>query len=298
MRADRPIGIGLVRPDLLGTYGDAGNATVLAQRLRWRGLPAEVVPLERGASIPRSVRVLVLGGGEDRSQTSLLDDTTLLSNLIDAVEGGAAVLGVCAGLQILGRSFIGPDGAVHTGLGLLDCRSHRSGGRAVGEVLARRHARPAERGPGDDPGNDDALAITGFENHAGRTELGPGSSPLARVVVGTGNGDGTDGAVSGRVIGTYLHGPVLVRNPRLADEILETALGELPELRVPAVDLLRRERKAAAAATRRSRLRRLRTARAARSARLAGTGPDRRPSPERRNLERRAGHRALDDPPV
>jgi lipid II isoglutaminyl synthase (glutamine-hydrolysing) len=244
MSASTPVGIGLVRPDLLGTYGDAGNATVLAQRLRWRGRPAEIVPLGPGADIPANVQVLVIGGGEDRSQLALLDDQRLLANLLEVVEQGAAVLGVCAGLQLLGNSFTGSDGRQHNGLGLLDCTSDRLEHRAVGECITEGEAGPLAA---------EEIVLTGFENHLGRTVVGPGSAPLGRVITGVGNGDGTDGAVSpsGRIVGTYLHGPVLARNPALADWILESVLGELPELHVPVVERLRRERIAAARRPRR-----------------------------------------------
>ena len=234
-----PVGVGLVRPDLLGTYGDAGNAAVLAQRLRWRGRPAEIVPLGPGADIPSHVRVLVLGGGEDRSQLALLDDHRLLDNVVEVVEQGAAVLGICAGLQLLGRRFLGADGETHTGLGLLDCVSDRLDDRAVGECITEGEGGPL---------GADQVTLTGFENHLGRTIVGRDSSPLGRVRIGVGNGDGTDGAVSlsGRVVGTYLHGPVLARNPALADWILESTLGELPELHLPVVERLRQERIGAA----------------------------------------------------
>jgi CobQ-like glutamine amidotransferase family enzyme len=239
-----PLGVGLVRPDLLGTYGDAGNAAVLAQRLRWRGRSAEIVPIGVGADIPAHVRVLVIGGGEDRSQLALLDDRRLLDNLLAAVDDGVAVLGVCAGLQLLGHQFTGSDGETCAGLGLLDCTSDRLDHRAVGECITEGRGGPMAA---------EEFVLTGFENHLGRTVVGPGSSPLGRVITGIGNGDGTDGAVSisGRIVGTYMHGPVLARNPALADWLLESVLGELPPLHVPVVERLRRERLAAARRPRR-----------------------------------------------
>ena len=234
-----PVGIGLVRPDLLGTYGDAGNAAVLTQRLRWRGQAAEIVPLGAGASIPSSVRVLVIGGGEDRSQLALLEDHELLAAVVAVADQGAAVFGVCAGLQLLGHRFEGLDGRSHPGLGLLDCTSNRLAERAVGECVTDGAAGPLAA---------DGVVLTGFENHLGCTKVGNDSSPLGRVLIGTGNGDGTDGAVSlsGRIVGTYLHGPVLARNPALADWILESTLGELPDLHLPVVERLRQERVRAA----------------------------------------------------
>ena len=135
---------------------------------------------------------------------------------------GAVVLAVCAGYQIAGKTFPGADGALHEGVGLLDIATVKgTGPRAVGEVVGE---------PSDDaPGALRALpTLTGFENHGGKTTLGPGVAPLARVVHGVGNGDGsgTEGAVCGRVIGTYLHGPLLARNPALADLLLDWALSD------------------------------------------------------------------------
>jgi CobQ-like glutamine amidotransferase family enzyme len=232
-----PISIALLYPELLGTYGDGGNATVLAQRLRWRDIPAEVVDVHAGEPIPSSCQIYVMGGGEDAPQALAARELRSGSVLADAVAGGAAVLAVCAGLQVLGNRFAGEDGKVHDGLGLLDCETHRDDGpRRVGEVVVTA---------------DESLDVgdlTGYENHGGVTTLGPGARPLGRVVVGHGNdgGDGTEGIVSGRVVGTYLHGPVLARNPALADYLLSSVLGPLPPLDDSEVDALRKERMHAA----------------------------------------------------
>jgi CobQ-like glutamine amidotransferase family enzyme len=228
-----PVSIALLYPELLGTYGDGGNATVLAQRLRWRNIPAEVVDVHAGEPIPRSCQIYVMGGGEDAPQALAARELRSGSVLEDAVGGGAAVLAVCAGLQVLGNRFAGEDGKVHDGLGLLDCETHRDDGpRRVGEVVVTPD-------PGLGLGD-----LTGYENHGGVTTLGPGAQPLGRVVVGKGNdgGDGTEGVVSGRVVGTYLHGPVLARNPALADHLLESVLGPLAALDDTEVDALRKER--------------------------------------------------------
>lgn len=228
-----PVSIALLYPELLGTYGDGGNATVLAQRLRWRGIPAEVVDVHAGEPIPGTCQIYVMGGGEDAPQALAARELRAGSILQDAVGGGAAVLAVCAGLQVLGNRFAGEDGKAHEGLGLLDCETHRDDGpRRVGELVV-----DAEAGLG-------LPDLTGYENHGGVTTLGPNAQPLGRVVVGKGNdaGDGTEGVVSGRVIGTYLHGPVLARNPALADHLLESVLGPLAALDDTEVDALRKER--------------------------------------------------------
>jgi CobQ-like glutamine amidotransferase family enzyme/UDP-N-acetylmuramyl tripeptide synthase len=207
----------VVHPDLLGTYGDGGNGLVLADRALWRDIRVELVLAESDRPLPESGDLYCLGGGEDGPQ---LRSAELLRSgaLARAVDAGATLLAVCAGFQIAGASFPGPDGAL-PGLGLIDATTTRSARpRAVGEVLARPSAT----------GRDLAGAglLTGFENHASTTAIGPGVSPLATVAHGVGNdGSGSEGAVVGRVVGTYLHGPVLARNAALADGLLGLALG-------------------------------------------------------------------------
>lgn len=228
-----PVAIALLYPELLGTYGDGGNAVVLAQRLRWRGIAAEIVDVHAGEPIPRSCQVYLMGGGEDAPQTLASHELRSSPALPDAVEAGSAVLAVCAGLQVLGNTFAGEDGVSHEGLGLLDCQTHRDDGpRRVGEVVVA---------PDPDLGLPD---LTGYENHGGVTTLGPAARPLGKVVVGHGNdgGDGTEGIVTGKVVGTYLHGPVLARNPALADHLLSSVLGPLDPLDEPEVLALRNER--------------------------------------------------------
>lgn len=236
----RDVAIALVRPGLLGTYGDRGNATVLAERLRRRGMTARVLDLDRGP-VPHDADIYLLGGGEDGAQSAVAGDQQLRSALDGAVERGAVVLGVCAGFQLLGTSFETGTGETVSGFGILDCRSaRRQGARAVGEVFSQ--PRPELGLP----------TLTGFENHGGGTWLAPGLAPLGRLELGVGNGDGsgTEGAISGRVIGTYLHGPVLARNPALADLLLGWVVGKLAPLPMPEVDRLRAERLAEARGSR------------------------------------------------
>ncbi|GAA1431331.1 glutamine amidotransferase [Microlunatus lacustris] len=237
----RRVEVVLVYQSLLGIYGDRGNATVLAKRLAWRGFDAVLTTVEPGEPLPDSGDVYLLGGGEDAAQISAVKALRADGGLHRAVDRGAAVLAVCAGYQIVGRSFTvadGPDDRQIDGLGLLDVTTTRGPVRAVGEILSRW------RGHEDD---GDAQWLSGFENHGGHTVLGPDATPLATVEVGVGNcGDGTEGAVAGTVVGTYPHGPVLARNPALADHVLELALGEpLTALERPEVTELRRQRLAA-----------------------------------------------------
>jgi CobQ-like glutamine amidotransferase family enzyme len=232
-----PVEIVLVYQSLLGIYGDRGNATVLAKRLQWRGYDTTLTVVEPGDALPDTGQVYLLGGGEDAAQISAVDALRADGGLHRAVDRGAAVFAVCAGYQIIGYSFtVGERDEVIEGLGLLDVTTTRGPVRAVGEILTRWHGREGE----------DAL-LTGFENHGGYTTLGPSATPLARVEVGVGNAaDGTEGAIDGSVIGTYPHGPVLARNPALADHVLQLALGEeLAPLPRPEIEELRRQRLAA-----------------------------------------------------
>jgi CobQ-like glutamine amidotransferase family enzyme len=245
--APSAVRVALVFPDLLGTYGDSGNAVILAQRLRWRGQAAEIVEINAGGAVPDSCDLYVIGGGEDQPQSLAARELNIQRSLHRAVDRGAAVLAVCAGLQILGRTFVGPDGIEQPGLDLLDCVTVRGRGRrAVGELVVEPAA------------NSGLPVMTGYENHGGVTILSPGAQPLGRVRTGVGNGqDGdalgeasslADGAVNGRVWGTYMHGPVLARNPTFADLLLGLVTGPLSPLDDQESEALRSERLQAAPA--------------------------------------------------
>jgi CobQ-like glutamine amidotransferase family enzyme len=199
----------VVHPDLLGTYGDAGNGIILANRALWHDIPVELVLAPSDLPLPRGGDLYCLGGGEDGPQVRAAQ-TLRDGALLEATERGASVLAVCAGYQILGQSFPGVHGKTTDGLGLLDVTTTRGERRAVGEVLL-------------DDGKGHLL--TGFENHAGVTARGADVKAFGALRVGIGNGDGTDGARSGRILGTYLHGPALARNSWLADELLSLATG-------------------------------------------------------------------------
>ncbi|WP_033294424.1 type 1 glutamine amidotransferase [Amycolatopsis jejuensis] len=230
--SDSTVGIGLLLPEVLGTYGDSGNAQVLCKRLQWRGYDAEVVPVTLDSTVPSTLDLYLLGGGEDMAQVLAADFLRNSKELRRAAAAGAPVFGVCAGLQILGTWFRGIDGVDHPGLGLLDIATSAAEERAVAELVVEPELLGAP--------------LTGFENHQGASVRGPGSTPLGRVVRGTGNGDGTEGAVTGHVVGTYLHGPALARNPELADLLLSWVLGHsLKPLELSEVDTLRSERLAA-----------------------------------------------------
>ena len=230
--SESAVSIALLYPELLGTYGDGGNALVLAERLRWRGIDADVQTLGAGDAVPTSCDLYLLGGGEDGPQALAARELSQSGALHTAVARGAVVFGTCAGIQVLGHEFANPDGTPQAGLGLLDVRTVRgAGARAVGELLA-------------EPLLDALPTLTGYENHGAVTHLGADVSPLGRVVRGTGNGggDATEGAVSGRIVATYMHGPALARNPVLADLLLSWVVGELPALDDAEVEALRAER--------------------------------------------------------
>jgi hypothetical protein len=210
---NRSLRIVVVYPDLLGTYGDGGNGLVLTRRAERRGFPAELIEAASDGPLPVA-DVYTLGGGEDGPQVRATESLNEDGTLARAVRNGAVVFAVCAGYQIIGTTFPAADGSPVPGLGLLDVATVKGRApRAVGEIVV----------DADLPG---VGALTGFENHGGLTEVGPGAQPLGRVRTGVGNGDYTDGAWAGRVVGTYLHGPALARNPALADLLLRWATGE------------------------------------------------------------------------
>jgi lipid II isoglutaminyl synthase (glutamine-hydrolysing) len=225
-----------VYPDLLSTYGDRGNLLVLARRARLRGIGVEIAQVNSDQRVPVDGDIYLLGGGEDLPQVLAARRLRAGGGLSAAASRGAVVFAVCAGYQIIGTEFGGAEGEPVPGLGLLDLRSGRGQRRGVGEITADVDpALEVER-------------LTGFENHQGTTVRGPDVKPLASVLTGVGNGDGTEGAYSGRVLGTYLHGPALVRNPSLADLLLGWVAGTLPPIDPRQEELvldLRRERLAA-----------------------------------------------------
>jgi len=222
-----------VYPDLLGTYGDRGNGVVLRHRAGLRGIDAELDEVPSDAPLPRA-DIYCVGGGEDGPQQLAVERLGRDGGLSSAIDGGAVVLAVCAGLQVLGRSFPAADGTRVEGLGIFGVDTvGGSASRAVGEVVVEAPA-PIGR-------------LTGFENHAGRTVRDEGVAGLGTVLSGVGNGDGSDGVLDGRLVATYLHGPVLARNPALADVLLSLAVGvdELAPLGAGPAELLHDERLAA-----------------------------------------------------
>jgi CobQ-like glutamine amidotransferase family enzyme len=224
--------IGVLLPDVLGTYSDAGNAVVLAQRARWRGIDARILSVTADTSPPAGCDLYLLGGGEDAAQLFAIEWLARRRALRRALSENAITFAVCAGLQILGTTLTDVQGRCHGGLGVLDLTTAPRRRRAVGEVITRC----ALSGVG---------LLTGFENHRGATTLGTGVRALGKVLSGVGNGvpasrrpagrrwpvrpasgGAIEGAVTDRVVATYLHGPVLARNPALADYLLSRVTGQ------------------------------------------------------------------------
>ena len=225
------LSIALLYPTVLGLYGDRGNASVLAHRAKARNIDAEILIIDPGMAVPDQADIYLLGGGEDIAQTTGCELLRADGGLARAHARDAVIFAVCAGMQILGTSFPA-DGRTVDGLGLLDVVTTPGSPRAVGELLTEAVGV-------------DLPTMTGYENHGGRSRLGPDLKPLGRVLAGVGNGTGdqTEGAVQSHTLATYMHGPALVRNPAMADLLLGWAVGKgLPPMEEPLVDALRTER--------------------------------------------------------
>lgn len=210
-----------IHNELLGTYGDQGNAEVLAYRAGLAGIDTTVVDISYREPLPSNGDIYLLGGAEDAAQ--ILSCNALSSGALHgAVEKGAIILAICAGFQILGKSFYA-NNTEQRGLGLLNIITTPGVERYVGDIAI--HSKLLE------------INLTGFENHGGKTILGVGVEAFGSVVVGHGNGDGvSDGAIDGNIFGTYLHGPVLARNPEFADLLLSRAHGSPVKVLDPLAD--------------------------------------------------------------
>jgi len=210
--------VGWLYPDLMNIYGDRGNILTLLKRAEWRGYQARVIELGRGTTGGMDeVDVFFFGGGQDREQALVYDD--LLEHkqepLEESVAAGAMVLAVCGGYQLLGHYYQTAEGERFPGIGMIDVKTEAGKKRFIGDVVidaAIEGLQPA--------------TLVGFENHSGRTFLGNAARPLGKVRLGSGNNgsDGTEGCLQGGVLGTYLHGSLLPKNPQLADYLVRRAL--------------------------------------------------------------------------
>jgi lipid II isoglutaminyl synthase (glutamine-hydrolysing) len=236
-------------PDYLNIYADRGNIAVLARRAAWRGHELEVREVSVGERVePGEHDLLYVGGGQDREQALVAEDLVAKAEAVRAaVESGAALLAVCGGYQLMGRSYRDFHGQVLPGIGLFPLETVAGETRMIGDVLLECELEPGA-----------GRTLAGFENHAGRTKLDAGAEPLGRVVAGFGNDgeSGFEGCRVGRAVGTYLHGPLLPRNPWFADWILAQALahrlGEPPAFE-PLSDELEQQAHTVSAARARSR---------------------------------------------
>ncbi|ACZ37585.1 type 1 glutamine amidotransferase [Sphaerobacter thermophilus] len=198
----------------MNIYGDRGNVLALAQRCRWRGIEAEVVTLGVGEPLEAGRYDLFFwGGGQDREQVAVAADISGPKGevLRAEVEAGVPLLAVCGGYQLLGRFYRPHDGPELPGIGLFDAWTIAGNERFIGNIVVD---------------SDEFGEVVGFENHSGRTYLGPGARPLGRVRVGRGNNgeDGTEGCRYRNAIGCYLHGALLPKNPAIADFLIAAAL--------------------------------------------------------------------------
>ena len=231
-------------PDYLNIYADRGNIAVLERRAAWRGHELAVRNISVGDAIGAGTfDLLYVGGGQDREQALVAEDLVRKADgVLEAARGGAAVLAVCGGYQLLGRSYRGFHGEDLPGIGLFPLETVAGDRRMIGDVLLECEL---------DPGVHQTLA--GFENHAGRTHLDAGALALGRVVSGFGNDgqSGHEGCRVGRAVGTYLHGPLLPRNPWFADWVLAQAIahatGDEPVPLDPLADDLEHEAHAVSA---------------------------------------------------
>jgi CobQ-like glutamine amidotransferase family enzyme len=218
--------VGHLYPDYLNIYADRGNIAVLERRAAWRGIGLDYRSISLGDTIPDGADLLYIGGGQDREQGLIATDLAAKgARIAEAVAGGAALLAVCGGYQLLGRFYRDRNGVELPGIGLFPLVTIAGERRMIGDILLECELDTGVR-----------RTLAGFENHGGRTYLDNGTEALGRVVAGFGNNgeDGHEGCRVGRAVGTYLHGPLLPRNPWLADWLLVQALahgtGEAHEL--------------------------------------------------------------------
>jgi len=240
---ERRLRVCALYPDLMNIYADRGNLLMLERRCAWRGIGFELSGVGLADELhPESADLFYMGGGQDRDQRlCALDLAEAKRDAVHAAAArGAAILAVCGGYQLLGRSYVIGDETL-PGVGLVDLETVREDGpRLIGNVAIEVQLDPREP----------KRVLAGFENHGGRTRLGAGETPLGRVLKGHGNNgsDGWEGVRQGNIIGTYLHGPLLPKNAWLADWLIASALGleELEPLDDELEDAAHAEARAAA----------------------------------------------------
>jgi lipid II isoglutaminyl synthase (glutamine-hydrolysing) len=210
--------VGWLYPDLMNIYGDRGNILTLLKRAEWRGFEPRLVELGRGQTKQMDeVDIFFFGGGQDREQALVYEDLLEFKQppLEQAVNNGAVILAVCGGYQLLGSYYQTADGARYPGIGMIDVRTEAGKKRFIGDVVIETEIETLE-----------PKTLVGFENHSGRTFLGPKARPLGQTKLGHGNNgsDKMEGCLQGTVLGTYMHGSLLPKNPHLADYLIRNAL--------------------------------------------------------------------------
>ncbi len=219
-------------PDELSVYGDDGNLLVLRQRLKWRGIDSEVVAYSISGVFPDQVDIILSGGGQDSNQVKVMGDLlSIKPKLEKLIDNGTPMLAVCGSYQLLGKYFLTADGKKIKGLGIIDAFTEAKAERLTGNVTAV---------------SPQFGQIVGYGNHSGQTFLGKGAEPLARVIRGNGNNqdDETEGVIYKNLIATYLHGPILAKNPQIADWLITQAISNKtgqPAQLAPLDDTLERQ---------------------------------------------------------
>jgi CobQ-like glutamine amidotransferase family enzyme len=212
MNNQTPIRVLQLYPDDMNIYGDWGNTLVLKRRLEWRGYDVELLTYNPGGDFPDDIDILVGGGGQDSGQSKIEDDLRMIGpKLKKYAEDGMPMLVICGLYQLFGHYFKTKDGTTIEGIGLLDITTVGGSERLIGNITTE---------------SDEFGEIIGYENHSGLTTLGTAVSPLGDVRKGAGNNnaDTHEGARYKNVIGTYLHGSLLPKNPAIADYLISTAL--------------------------------------------------------------------------
>lgn len=195
----------------MNVYGDYGNVTVIKRRLEWYGYKVNLIEYNPGDNFPEQADIIIGGGGQDSGQDKIQSDLLKIGpKLIDLAESEVPILMVCGLYQLFGKSFKTGDGHVIQGIGLFDAETEAGNERLIGNILIE---------------NEIFGQIIGYENHSGKTTLGHGAKSFGTVIKGAGNNgqDDTEGAIYKNVIGTYLHGPLLPKNPAVADWLIEKA---------------------------------------------------------------------------
>lgn len=209
--SDQTIRILQLYPRDMNIYGDHGNTLVLAQRTKWHGYTPELLTYNPGDTFPEDVDIVIGGGGQDSGQDKIQADLLAIGDSLKALASdGTPMLMICGLYQLFGKFFKTQDGHVIQGIGLLDIETHAGPERLIGNITTR---------------SDTFGEIIGYENHSGQTFLGPNVAPLGTVIKGAGNNgqDDTEGARHKNVLGSYLHGSLLPKNPAIADFLIEQA---------------------------------------------------------------------------